>query len=139
MALLIDSSVFIALERRGQPLSVLGLVAGQDEALALAAITASELLTGAYRADTPERRTRRQAFVEAVLEVIPVFPFDIRVARTHAQIWTQLAGTGQTIGAHDLLIAATALAYGYSVLTDNVREFSRVPGLEVKQPGWASR
>lgn len=137
MALLIDSSIFIALERRGQPLSVLGLVAGQDESVALSAITASELLAGAYRADTPERRTRRQAFVESVLEVIPVFPFDIQVARTHARIWAQLAGVGQTIGAHDLLIAATALTYRYSVLTDNVREFQRVPGLEVKQPSWA--
>ena len=137
MALLIDSSVFIALERRRQPLSVLGMVAGQDESIALSAITASELLAGAYRADTPERRTRRLAFVESVLEVISVFPFDIRVARTHARIWTQLASIGQTIGAHDLLIAATALAYGYCVLTDNVREFRKVPGLEVRQPGWA--
>lgn len=137
MALLIDSSVFIALERRRQPLSVLGMVAGQDEAVALAAITVSELLAGAYRADTPERRTRRQVFVASVLEVIPVFPFDIRVARTHARLWAQLAGIGQTIGAHDLLIAATALTYGYSVLTDNVREFQRVPDLEVRQPNWA--
>lgn len=136
MALLIDSSVFIALERRKQPLSVLGMVTGHDESVALSAITASELLAGAYRADTPERRTRRLAFVESVLEVIPVFPFDIRVARTHAKIWAQLAGVGQAIGAHDFLIAATALAYGYSVLTDNTREFRRVPGLEVKQPSW---
>ena len=135
MALLIDSSVFIALERRKQPLGTLALVAGRDEPVALAAITASELLAGAYRAD-PERRVRRQAFVEAVLEVVPILPFDIRVARTHAQVWAQLMATGQSIGAHDLLIAATALAYGYSVMTDNSREFHRVPGLEVRKPIW---
>ena len=136
MALLIDSSVFIALERRKQPLGTLALVAGRDEPVALAAITASELLAGAHRADSPERRIRRQAFVEAVLEVVPILPFDIRVARTHAQVWAQLMAMGQSIGAHALLIAATALAYGYSVMTDNSREFHRVPGLEVRKPIW---
>ena len=40
------------------------------------------------------------------------------------------------IGAHDLQIAATALAWGYAVLTDNLRDFHRVPGLEVRQPIW---
>lgn len=137
MALLIDSSIFIALERRRLPVNTLGSVAGRDEPVALAAITASELLVGAYRADSPERRLLRLAFVEAVLEVVPIVPFDMRVARTHAQIWSQLAGTGQAIGAHDLLIASTALAYNYSVMTDNIREFRRVPGLEVRQPTWA--
>ena len=43
---------------------------------------------------------------------------------------------GQTTGAHDLLIAATALAHGYGVMTDNIRDFERVPGLEVRQPDW---
>ncbi len=37
---------------------------------------------------------------------------------------------------HDLLIAATALAYGHSILTHNLREFRRVPGLDVRQPRW---
>ncbi len=133
MAQLIDSSVFIALERRRQPPSALG-AATPDEPVALAAITAAELLAGVHRADSPERRLRRETFVEAILEVVPVLSFDLRVARTHAQIWAQLLATGQTIGAHDLLIAATALAHGYSVLTDNIREFHRVPGLEVRQP-----
>lgn len=137
MALLIDSSVFIALERRARPVAALGVVAGSEEPVALAAITASELLTGCYRADTADRRVRRLTFVEAVLETVPVVPFDVRVARTHAQIWAQLMATGRSIGAHDLQIAATALAYGYSVLTDNAREFRRVPALEVRQPAWA--
>ena len=135
MAQLIDASVFIALERRGQdPLTP--TTTASDDRVGIAAITASELLVGVHRADSPQRRLRREAFVETILERIPVLPFDLRVARSHAQILAQLAATGQLIGANDLLIAATALSYGYSVLTDNLREFHRVPGLVVRQPTW---
>jgi tRNA(fMet)-specific endonuclease VapC len=105
-----------------------------NEALAIAAITASELLTGVHRANTESRRLRREAFVEGILALIPVLPIDLRVARVHAHLWAILAADGQTIGAHDLWIAATALTHGYSVLTHNVREFNRMPGLVVVQP-----
>ena len=135
MAQLIDTSIFIALERRGQPFNALAL-ATPDEPVALASITASELLAGVHRADSMARRLRREAFVEAILGLIPVLPFDLRVARAHAQLWAQLAAAGQLIGAHDLLIAATALAHGYAVLTQNLRDFQRVPGLVVRQPAW---
>lgn len=135
MALLIDSSIFIALERRGQPLGALA-GAAPDEPVALASITASELLAGVHRADSPRRRLQREAFVEAILELVPVVPFDLRVARTHAQLWTQLAAAGRPVGAHDLLIAATALAHSYAVLTESLRDFQRVSGLEVRHPAW---
>jgi len=74
--------------------------------------------------------------VEAILERVPVLPFELRTARVHARTWAQLVSGGQSIGAHDLLIAATALAHGYAVLTQNRREFERVPGLVVRQPNW---
>ena len=135
MARLIDTSALVALERQGQSLDPL-VSAAADEPVALAAITASELLFGLERADSPQRRLRREAFINAVLDLAPVLPFDLRVARIHAGIWAQLSAAGQIIGAHDLIIAATALAHGYSVLTDNLREFHRVPGLEVRQPDW---
>ncbi len=135
MALLVDTTVFIALERRGEPVSALAAVA-PDESAALAAITASELLVGIHRAGSTRQRTRREAFVEAVLDQLAVVPFDLVAARVHAQIWAQLSAVGQNIGAHDLIIASTAIAHGYSVLTDNLREFHRVPGLEVHQPRW---
>lgn len=135
MAVLIDSNVFIALERRGAgPDELLSLV--PDEPVALAAVSASELLFGVERANTPERRARREQFVEALLALIPVLPFGIAEARVHARVWARLAASGQIIGGHDLLIAATALVHDYDVLTDNVREFRRVPGLTVRQPTW---
>ena len=135
MALLIDSSVFISLERQSRPVGDLESTVGV-EAVALAAITASELLAGVIRADTQERHLRRSAFVEAILDVVPVFAFDWSVGRVHAEIMARLVASGQRIGTHDLLIAATAIAYGYSVLTDNLRDFSRIPGLIVRQPRW---
>ena len=127
--------MFIALERRGQRLDDLA-AALSGEPIALASITAAELLAGVQRADSPARRLQREAFVEAILGRVPIVPFDLHSARSHARIWAQLAAAGQPIGAHDLLIAATALAHGYGVLTQNLREFQRVPGLVVQQPNW---
>ena len=136
MAQLIDSSVFITLERRRQPLDILLSVADPDEPSAIASITATELLVGVHRADSDGRRLRREAFVESILNILPVVPFDLRAARIHAGIWSRLMGEGHLIGAHDLIIGAIALAHGYAVLTDNAREFGRIPGIEVRRPRW---
>lgn len=57
---------------------------------------------------------------------------DLKAARIRARTAAELAARGLTIGAHDLIIGDTALSNGYAVLTDNVREFGRVPGLEVR-------
>ncbi len=135
MAYLIDTSVFIALERGRQTHDALGELVG-DEPIALAAITASELLLGIYRANSVERRLQREAFVERALDMVTVLPFDLREARVHAQVLAELLASGQKIGAHDLLVAATAIANGYTVLTDNVRDFHCVPGLVVRRPDW---
>jgi predicted nucleic acid-binding protein len=102
------------------------------ESFALAAITASEMLVGVHAAQTPVQRARRQRFGEAILRTAPVEEFDLPVARIHAELATGLSDDGTSIGAHDLLIAATARAKGYVVLTHNVREFARVPGLEFR-------
>ncbi len=137
MAYLIDANIIIGMERRGRTLSDLAALV-PDEPIAVASITASELLVGIHRADTPERRLRRERFVEAFLSRVPAIPFDLVVARVHARLWAELAEAGQLIGPHDLLIAATAVAHGYAVLTENVREFSRIPSLGVHQPSWPS-
>ena len=94
-------------------------------------MSVSELLMGVHRADTEERRQRRLAFVEAVISGVAVLDFTVPAARVHAEIYAELAKSGQMIGAHDLIIAATARCYDLSVLTDNIQEFSRVPGLRV--------
>lgn len=135
MARLIDTSVFIDLVRRGESIRVLD-VNLQGEPFAIASITASELLVGAYRSIPGRNRERQFDFVETLLRDAPILAFDLAIARTHAQLIAGLAATGQMIGANDLLIAATALNRGYSVLTHNLRHFERVPGLVVNAPGW---
>ena len=135
MARLIDTSVFVGLERDGKTLYALQTVVS-DAPFALASITASELLLGIYQALPSDQRERRMTFVESVLNGVQVLPFDLAVARTHARLIAQLAAVGKLIGSNDMIIAATALTHGYVVLTHNLRHFERVPGLVVNAPAW---
>ena len=130
MGVILDTSILIAAERGALRLAALMDELG-DVPVGLAAITASELLHGCLRATTPGVRARRFAFVEGLLDMIPVLPFRLAEARQHAHVWAHLARTGSVIGAHDLLIAATALARGHRVATLNRGEFDRVPGLRL--------
>jgi tRNA(fMet)-specific endonuclease VapC len=130
MGTLIDSSVLIAVERRALELDMV-MAPQADEPVAIAAITASELLHGVRRAATTAQRHRRETFVESLLAALPVFPFDLVTARIHASLWADLAGRGAIVGAHDLLIGATAIAAGYRVATRDRRSLRRIPGLEV--------
>jgi predicted nucleic acid-binding protein len=127
---LIDSSVLVAVERQALDLDS-ALDAHADEPVGIAAITASELLHGVHRAATLAQRTRREAFVEQLLAVLPVLPFELGTARIHAALWADLAAKGSSIGSHDLLIGATAIAVGYRVATRDRRSFGKIPGLEL--------
>lgn len=127
MAVLIDTSVLVNAGRRGPGLE--RLIGEQQRAIS--AITVSELLHGVHRAAPESVRIRRQAFVEHLLGAIEALPITAAVARTHARIWAALEVEGRVIGAHDLWIAATALATGLALATANAAEFERVPGLEV--------
>lgn len=128
--MIIDTSVLVAGERGSMRfpdfLNALG-----TEPVAMAAVTASELLVGYHRAIDPGIRARRAAFVEALIEAIPILPFGLQEARRHAELWGQLLRSGTMIGSHDLLIGATALARGYSLATLNRREFAHVDGLRL--------
>lgn len=129
MGVIVDSSDFIESERKH---GAVDLSPWKDRGpVFLSAITVSELFVGVHRANTPERRIRRTAFVEAILSTIPILSADEPVARIHAERFADLLARGQIIGAHDLWIAATALAHDHALLTANVAEFSRVTGLEV--------
>ncbi|HEY5196894.1 MAG TPA: PIN domain-containing protein [Solirubrobacteraceae bacterium] len=126
MGVLIDTDLLIDLEReRPVPASILG-----DEDCAISVITVSELLHGVHRASGPTR-ARRGAFVEHLLGGLQAIPISERVARVHADIWSQLAARGEPVGAHDLWIAATAIAHGLALATRNTADFARVPGLRL--------
>jgi tRNA(fMet)-specific endonuclease VapC len=126
---MVDTTVFVSFERHGQAVDLSPWEPSED--VFISAVTVSELLMGVHRADTEARRNRRSAFVEAIIAGVPALGFTLEVARVHAGIHADLTRRGQLIGAHDLIIAATAIYHHLSLLTDNVEEFSRVPGLIV--------
>lgn len=130
MGVIVDTSLLIAGERGVVRFEALLDSLGTDS-VAMAAITASELLHGCHRAIDPGIRARRAAYVDALLDAIPVLPFGLAEARRHAQLWAELARAGSVIGPHDMLIGATALARGDSVATLNQREFARIAGLRL--------
>ena len=129
MGVMVDTNVWIRLEKEGDDVDLSGW--SSAEPVRVSPVIVSELLVGVHRANTEERRLRRLQFVEAVIARILSLDFDVAVARIHSEICAELASKGQPIGAHDLIIAATAKRHQLSVLTENVAEFSRVPGLNV--------
>ena len=126
--MILDSSLLVAFERRRFDLERL---LTDRSPPAIAAVTAAELLIGVERADTPERRARREAFVENFLARLPIIPFDLPQARLYAVRFAELAQRGEVIGDRDLQIAVTALSLDYDLATLNVREFQRVGGLKL--------
>lgn len=73
-----------------------------------------------------------QAPLEAFLRSIPILAFDSAAAQEYGRLRAYLESRGETIGGNDLLIAATALAHGLTLVTHNVGEFARVPGLRIE-------
>ena len=128
MGIVVDSSSLIAAERGQLDLQALSRRASEE--LVVAAITASELLHGVHRLSGASR-ARAERFVESLLALLPVVPFDLDVARTHAALAASLSTRGTPVGAHDLLIAATAISLDYVVATRDLRSFRRIEGLDV--------
>lgn len=129
MGLMLDTCIFIEAEKSGSHFVFDNIPA--DESVCISVITVSELLMGVARADSPARKMKRSAFVESIINTIPVVNFTPDIARIHAEIYAILAEQGQLIGAHDLIIAASAIAHGHQLMTKNESEFKRVPGLSL--------
>lgn len=127
MGVLIDTDVLIEVERGAVELDALV----GDEESAISVITVSELLHGIHRAPDEATSTVRRAIVEGLLAEFDALPITEAVARVHAAVWAGLAERGHVIDAHDLWIAATALAHGAGVVTRNVHDFECVPSLRV--------
>jgi tRNA(fMet)-specific endonuclease VapC len=126
--LILDTTILIAAER-STALIEEAISDGDD--VAIAAVTAAELLVGVQLAND-RRRVARQAFVGAILATVPIEPYDLNTARAHSDlmVWTRAAG--RVRGAHDLLIAATARVTERTVLTADATGFIDLPGVTVR-------
>lgn len=85
-----------------------------------------------YGAEKSKRTNENLAKIQTFFSEIDIVPFDTLSAEVAGRIRTDLERKGQIIGAYDLMIAATALAYNGTVVTNNTREFSRVSGLTIE-------
>ena len=136
MGIILDSSAAVAAERQGknpkQLLQAIALETG-DDAVGISALTVLELAHGIVRADSPERREKRQHFLNELISVVPVHPVTFAIALRAGQIDGQSQAKGTHIPLSDLLIAVTALDLGYRIATHNIRHFKLVPGISVIQ------
>lgn len=125
--LIIDTGVLIASERARSELAAL---ITEDDDLVVAAVTVAELRTGIELA--PERhRGPRSEFLVKVLETLPVEPYELATAEAHGRLLAHAHRSGTKRGAHDLIIAATAVATNRTVLTtDRNAHFDDLPGVD---------
>jgi predicted nucleic acid-binding protein len=136
MGLILDSSVVIASERRRETVERLierVVSATGDQEAALSAIGVTELIHGLYRAQTPALRLRRQSFLDELLKALTVYPYTKETAMLAGKLDGEQQSKGVVIPFGDLLIGATALSLGFSILTENLRHFQKIPGLSVIQ------
>jgi tRNA(fMet)-specific endonuclease VapC len=106
------------------------VIADEDD-VAMAAITAAELLVGVELADRRRRPARRE-YVDALIATLPIEPYDLEVAKAHAALLAHANTEGRTRGAHDLLIAATARTRGRTVVTADGPGFADLPQVSVR-------
>jgi tRNA(fMet)-specific endonuclease VapC len=128
---LIDTDVCIKVLKKKSRV-VIGLFLAHHQHVAVSDITVFELYTGAEKYDD---RARRRAVIQDFLSRIPIFPFDSEAARIAGEIRGQLEIKGQKIGAYDVQIAGVARARHLILATNNLREFNRVPELQVEKWG----
>lgn len=129
MRLLLDTNICIEI-LRGRDSALLARYASLPRAdIALCAVVRSELLAGAMLSAKAEENRR---IAEDFCTLFPCLPFDARAADIHAEWHACLRRAGTLIGTHDLMIAATALAHGLTVVTRNTDEFRRIEPLAIE-------
>ncbi len=128
----LDSDTYIELLRGRLPYARAIMEASDPALFGVPAIVEAELRTGALKSDHPRKNT---LLVDQFLSPIQRIPFDSESAIAYAKIRAKLEKAGSKIGPNDLAIAAIAVAHNAVLVTNNTREFLRVPGLDVES--WA--
>jgi tRNA(fMet)-specific endonuclease VapC len=135
MAIILDADVIIKGEKGRFDLKT-WLAAQTGEDLEIAAITVAELWHGIERAG-PKHRSRRERYVQTILEGVSLVPYTAKTALEHARVWAALESAGKMTGPYDLIVlivAATALERGSTLATFNRRHFENINGLSLMEP-----
>ena len=127
-AYLLDTNIISALVREPGGVVYSALKSRLPARVCTSIIVAAEIEFGLYKSGS--QRLRKQ--VETILSGIDVLPLQTPVHRHYGEIRAYLQNIGQPIGLNDLFIAAQAQALGLIMVTGNVAEFERVPGLTVE-------
>lgn len=136
MGLILDSSVFITVERQGRTVhEMLNEIeqSQKDIEIGISVITVAELAHGVARAESPQRKQRRLRFIQELASGVPVHPVTASIAFRAGLIDGECQAKGVRLPLSDLLIGVTALELGFGVGTSNLRHFQLVPGLSVTQ------
>jgi tRNA(fMet)-specific endonuclease VapC len=129
MRYLLDTNICIYVIRRRPPQVLARLQRCAVGDIGLSTVTLAELQYGVAKSAFPERNQEALAAFTLPLEILP---FDAPAAAAYGPIRATLERQGTPIGAMDLLIAAHAVSLGVILVTNNPREFRRVPGLQVE-------
>lgn len=125
--LIVDTGVLIASERSQTSLS--SVIAADDD-LVISAVTVAELRTGIELASDRHRRQRAE-FVDRVVSTMPVESYDLATAAAHSRLLAYAHRAGRKRGAHDLIIAATAISTRRIIVTtDRHARFDDLPGVD---------
>jgi tRNA(fMet)-specific endonuclease VapC len=128
---LLDSDVCIYVMKRRSP----ALLRRLDQRASMSAISVVAYGELAFGECMSARRDEAAAHLAALLETLQVLPLPVDAARCYAAVRAELQHSGEPIGSNDLWIAAHALADDLTLVTNNEREFRRVPGLRLEN--WA--
>jgi tRNA(fMet)-specific endonuclease VapC len=126
---LLDTDTVIYILKRRPPHVAAHFERCSPEELAISAVSIAELMYGAEKSQHPVKARRA---VERIANFLRVLPFDEGAAKVYGRVRSQLEKLGTPIGALDTLIGAHALSARATLVTNNVREFERIPGLRVE-------
>jgi tRNA(fMet)-specific endonuclease VapC len=122
---LLDTNIVIYVIKR-RPIEVMGIFNENAGRMAISAITLSELF---YGAEKSAKVAQNLAVVEEFASLLEVLPYTAKASQHYGAIRSALEKVGRTIGVNDLHIAAHARSEGLTLVTNNLGEFERVPGL----------
>lgn len=128
--LILDTGVLIGIVR-GR-VATAAIISDEDD-VAVPAVVVAEYLAGVAQDHEPGRQVVQRAFLDKLLITTPVVPYDIDIAGKHVELLVHTRRDGRPRGAHDLIIAATAIDTDRTLLTtDGKAGFDELPGLTVR-------